>query len=362
MKRIRLGYDASVSLAPGGGGIARYTLELLRALVAANPPDFEFIVLLNSLRHAPDERLQFLFQAENVTVVQRRLPGPLIVEGWRLYGVPRWESLVGHECDLVHAPAMYIPPADAPVVVTVHDLAFLREGTGDALAGAYFLKDLPRRLPSVAHVITPSHCVAEEVSSTYNIDPRRISPIFHGIDGRLFHPHGRPDEAACDVFAVTQMDIPRKRAEWIQPVCERVAAQRSGLDVAVLGMSEEQCRPPLRSLGRVSDHVLAEYYRSSRATLLTTREEGFGFPLLESLASGTPVVSSRHSALGEIDGGFANFAEEDSQKALAEKILEVLDNPPDHAWRNAAAEHARSFTWEKCAAAVLELYREVAGA
>jgi glycosyltransferase involved in cell wall biosynthesis len=95
-------------------------------------------------------------------------------------------------------------------------------------------------------------------------------------------------------------------------------------------------------------------------TLLTTREEGFGFPLLESLASGTPVVCHRTSALTEIGEGWAHFTDEDTVESFAAKMTEVLENPPDREWRRAASEYARSFTWRRTAREIAEIYRAVA--
>ena len=360
-KTLKIGYDASVTLARGGGGIARYTLELLRALVELDEPDLEFQVLLNSLRHAPGPEHDFLFQSPRVHVVQRRLPGPLIVEGWRCYGVPRWEQLLRADCDVVHAPASYIPPADAPVVVTVHDIAFLRDETEEILAGSHFAKDFPNKLPQAAAILTPSRFVAKDIQEHYSaVDPGRIHAVHSGIKTELFRMEEDGAAPEHDVFAVTQHPIARKRADWVVPVCREAGKRRRGLKALAVGLPPDLSSPPVEALGHVPDAELARLYARAGLTLLTTREEGFGFPFLESLAMGTPVVCHQTSALTEIGKNWAHFTDEDTLESYAEKMVEVLENPPDQEWRRAASEYARSFTWQRAARRIATIYRAVA--
>ena len=82
-----MGYDASVTLGTAGG-IARYTLELLRDLVALRNPNIQFVVLLNSLRHKPNAAHEFLLHAPNVCVIRRPLPGGWLVRRWAGGGRP----------------------------------------------------------------------------------------------------------------------------------------------------------------------------------------------------------------------------------------------------------------------------------
>jgi len=358
---IRMGYDASVTLAPGGAGIARYTLELLRALVELSPEDIRYSVLLNSLRHRPDERHAFLFDSPRVDVAVRRLPGPLVVRGWETVRLPLWRTLVGHTCGVVHAPASYIPPTLSPTVVTIHDLAFLREDEARPLAGESFAREFPRRLPAVAAIIVPSRFVASCVETTYGISPARIHTIASGIDHSIFRC-GEPQPRRFDVLAITQEGIARKRSNWVAPILERLRASRPDLRAGVLGMPTEPLPPWAERLGRVDDTQLAGLYRSSGATLLTTREEGFGFPVLESLACGTPVVCPKHSSLPEVGGDSAHFSDDDSVESLASRLAAILDAPPGSQWKDEAARHVSEFRWSGTVTRVLEVYRAVGGA
>ncbi|MCC6545688.1 glycosyltransferase family 4 protein [Candidatus Sumerlaeota bacterium] len=364
---LTIGYDASVTLAPSPRGIARYALELLRALLALPRTDLRFVVLLNSLRHEAGPQHNFLLDDPRVSLVRRNLPGPVVVHGWRLARRPTWEQLAGRTCDVVHGPANYIPPSRSPVVVTVHDLGFLRDDEAQLapLAGKYFRAAFPRQLPHVARIITPSRFVADEVAGTYHIDRQNIDAIHSGINGDLFSPQGgmRTDQLAAlgitrrFVLAITAHQ-PRKRADWIAKVAASCA--RTDVQFVTVGMPEGLSDSRLVSLRDVDDGTLAALYASASAVLLTTREEGFGFPVLEALASGTPVICGRNSSLAEIGGGCASYADEDTPEGFAKALGSVLDHPPHEAQRAAWIEHARQFTWRSCAEQVARCYERVA--
>lgn len=360
---LTIGFDASVTLAPSPRGIARYTMELLRAIVALPRPDLRLAVLLNSLRHEPDARHGFLFSDPRIEVIRRKLPGPIVVHGWRLLQRPTWEQITGVACDVVHGPANYIPPSRSPVVVTVHDLGFLRDDAAKsaALAGKYFRDAFPRQLPRVAGIITPSRFVADEVAAQYHIDSSRITAIHSGIDGALFSPSRRLSDDQLKGLGITKHFIlavsdgtPRKRAHWIPEIAELCG----GIDAqfVALGLPAEMRSANVLALGQVSDEILAGLYASAEAMLLTSREEGFGFPVLEALASGTRVVCAGSSSLPEIGGSFVTYAEGDSPGAFAEALAKALAQPR----KDAAAEHARGFTWEHCARQVVQVYERMA--
>lgn len=360
-RKLNIGYDASASLgAPGG--IARYTLELLRALVALDDPGVHFTVLLNSFRQGPREEHDFLFRSKNVTVVRRRIPGPLLIKAWQRHGWPAWESVAG-SADVVHAPASYIPPTKAPVVVTVHDLCFLRDSERAALGAGHFAASFPKQLPGVAAIVTPSRFVAAEVQSIYGIDAAKVHAIHSGLDAEVFRPDGTVNRYYADLHFNGEerfllgiaSTAPRKRLGILEELARR------GLPVMILGLPERAfAGTGIVYIPKLKDSELAEVYRGAMATLFPTREEGFGFPVLESLACGTPILCGRHSALTELGEGWATWVDGDDigvWEAAARTAL-AADVPPE--WSAAASAHANSFTWERTARQVLAVYRDVA--
>ncbi|MDX2177279.1 MAG: glycosyltransferase family 1 protein [Candidatus Sumerlaeia bacterium] len=352
---LTVGYDASASLG-ARTGIGRYTLELLRALVALREPDVEFVVLLNSLRREPGPEHRFLFETPGVRVVRRRLPGPAIVRGWADCGLPTWERLAGVACDVVHGPAGYLPPTRAPLVATVHDLSFLREpeGSSGALAGELFRRHWPRRLPQAAAVVTPSRFVAEDIAAAYpRLDPSRIHAIAHGADHL---PPASPQPPAPGPYALAVAGAePRKRTELLLSLWRDHGAGLPPLHIA--GVAPRPESPPgVQFLPRLGDGELATWYAHAAVLVMTTREEGFGLPLLEAARHGVRTVCGRHSSLAEIGPGMAVFVSEDSAGGFAEAIRRALAAPRDGSVERAAAP----FTWAEAARRTLAVYRSAA--
>ena len=113
--------------------------------------------------------------------------------------------------------------------------------------------------------------------------------------------------------------------------------------------------------GRVPDDDLPPLSAGADALILPNHYEGFGFPVLEAMACGTPVVCADSSSLPEVAGDAALLVPATDDEALAAAVARILTEPglADELRRRGAAQAAR-FRWEKCAAETVALYREVA--
>jgi glycosyltransferase involved in cell wall biosynthesis len=115
----------------------------------------------------------------------------------------------------------------------------------------------------------------------------------------------------------------------------------------------------VRHLGYVSDEELAALYRGARCLVYPSLYEGFGLPVLEAMACGTPVVTSAGGATEEISGGAAVLVDAHDVESIAAGIAEA-DRRRDELV-HLGLERARSFGWAKVARATAEVYREAAG-
>lgn len=367
-EKITVGYDASVTLLPELRGVGRYTLELLREMVLQANGKFHFVVLLNSFRNKPGDRHRFLFDAPHVRVVERSIPGPALLELWKTARQPTWEAFVDSQCDLVHAPSSYIPPTGKPTVATVFDLGFLRDpGEAAHYGGGWFRKMFPRQLPQLDGIITTSSFVADDIAATYDCPHDRLHPIHLGINHGVFHCRRETtDHEVLNrlrlndgeyILAVSDPN-PRKRPEFVFECARQLHLSGVKTPVATVGLGNAptDSDTPLLHLPWISDMDLAAVYRGARAVFLTSREEGFGFPLLEAMACGAPVIAAKHSSLGEIGGEFPHWVKGDCPADYTAAITTVIQSPPTRQALDEAAHHAQTFTWARCARETLSIY------
>jgi alpha-1,3-rhamnosyl/mannosyltransferase len=152
---------------------------------------------------------------------------------------------------------------------------------------------------------------------------------------------------------------PRKNLETLLAAHELL-----GEDVALAvvgaagwGRQPELDRPGVVRLGYVSEDELARLYRGAEAFVYPSRFEGFGIPILEAMASGTPCVVSSHASLDEASGVAAVRADPTSPEALAAGIRDALARRDElHA---AGLAHAAQFTWRGAGEAILRAYEEL---
>jgi glycosyltransferase involved in cell wall biosynthesis len=256
------------------------------------------------------------------------------------------------EADLVHT--QYAVPfrCPCPAVVTVHDLSFERDETSMPKRDRrVFRAVVPRAVREAARVLTVSERSRQDLQELYGVPAERIVVTPNGID-----PVYRPGETGARdyVLAVGSVE-PRKNQ-----LAALEAAQAAGLPLVVAGpekdreLAAELRRRGARLEGYVEREQLAELYRGAACVVQASRYEGFGLPVLEAMASGTPVVIVREPALEEVAGGAAVVAPEDE---LAEGIRRAVDEHDRLVW--AGLERARAFSWRTTAERTLEVYREV---
>jgi len=236
-------------------------------------------------------------------------------------------------------------------VVTVHDLSFHDGDAGMGLLDRLtFRTVVPRSVRRADHVLVVSERTKRDVVERYGVPESKVTVTPNGVDP-AFSP-GDGDRAY--VLFVGAIHA-RKR-----PEAALDAAHAVGLPLVVAGPEKDaslarELRDGGADLrGYVSKEELAELYRGAAALVLPSRFEGFGLPVLEAMASGTPVVAAAEPALREVADGAAVYAEDGDFGAAMRRALDDRD-------RLAAAgiERARLFSWAETARRTVEVYRQV---
>jgi glycosyltransferase involved in cell wall biosynthesis len=253
--------------------------------------------------------------------------------------------------DLAHFQHALPLAYDGRTIVTVHDLSFEEPDSAMGLVDRLtFRVVVPRAVRGASHVLAVSERTKRDIVARYGVPESKVTVTPNGVD-----PAFSPGSGSRGYMLFVGAIHARK-----DPESALAAADAVGLPLVVAGPEKDaDLARRLRERGAdlrgyVSKDELAELYRGAAALVLPSRFEGFGLPVLEAMASGTPVVAAAEPALREVADGAAVYAEDGDFGAAARRALEEHD-------RLAAAgiERARLFSWAETARRTVEAYRRV---
>lgn len=366
---IRVGIDGTPLLGPRTG-VGRYVSALLAALAAAPNHDLELRATAFTLRGLGG--LADTLPA-GVRGVGRPVPARLLRRSWSRGGPPPVEWLCGR-VDVFHATNFVLPPRRAAAgVLTVHDLGFLRVPETLARANLVYRDLVPRGVREAAMTLTPSETVRQEILAEFDIEPGRVAVTPLGVDESWFTPPAVEADADGDlldgppyVLFVGTVE-PRKGLPVLLEALRRCPA---GTAPRLVMAGPPGWGPELDTAGADLDVVRTGFLTDARlhrlvaraaAVALPSRYEGFGLPVLEALASGTPVLASDLPVLREVGGEHAIYLPPDDVDAWSDALAgaaggrDAYDPAPGVAW-------ARRWTWGRCAEKTRFAYRAAAAA
>ncbi|MGF6374772.1 glycosyltransferase involved in cell wall biosynthesis [Paraburkholderia sp. RAU6.4a] len=283
---------------------------------------------------------------------------------------------------LFHSPNYFLPPQVNSGIVTVHDLSVFKYPETHPLERIrLFERSFTSTLSRCRHIITDSESTRHEVADYFNWPLERITAIPLGV-GADFHPRSTSTLApqlsslgltpGSYALCVSTLE-PRKRITNLIDAYRRIPATiRTRYPLILAGSSgwlndqlleqirAAECEGWLRYLGYVDENVLPSLYAGARAFFFPSIYEGFGLPVLESLASGVPALASDRTPIRNIVEGATFLTDPDDVDALVTSITEVLSN---ESWRSAAIsrgiEIAKRHSWTNCADRTIELYQRI---
>ena len=311
---------------------------------------------------------------ETMPVRYANLPRPALYESWNRLHSPLAEAILPAS-DLVHATTWAIPPTRKPLVVTVHDLAFLRNPEHFTKRGnSYFRKSLQRTIKEAQAVIVPSQATADDCYEA-GIDPERVHVIPHGVSVQ------EVSASQIDLFRTayglsrpyvlwTGTREPRKNLPGLLHAFSRIAGEFPQLDLVLVGPSgwgddavERQLIQAIGTsrvhvLGHLAQDTLQQAYAGARAFVFPSYWEGFGLPVLEAMAHSVPVVTSLGTSTAEVAGDCGILVEPSDPDQIAAGLRRVLGREHDH-FALAGYKRTQTMTWKACAKAHLRVYQQV---
>jgi glycosyltransferase involved in cell wall biosynthesis len=238
-----------------------------------------------------------------------------------------------------------------PTVVTVHDLAIIRyPDVFPRWHRLYGTVGLRKVLRGADAVVAVSEFTKREISALAGVPFDRIRVVPNGVDA-VFVQDGHSAEGSY-VLAVATLE-PRKN---LGRVVE--AARLAGVELRVVGARGWGGVEVPGWVGEVTDAELAELYRGARCVLSPSLYEGFGLPVVEAMACGAPVVTSRGTATEEIAGGAAVLVDPHEVEAIADGIAQAERRRPELV--PLGLTRASEFTWKRAAQGVEALWKELA--
>jgi glycosyltransferase involved in cell wall biosynthesis len=355
-------------------GVGEYTYQLARALLAAFPLGAsERRLDLTLFSSSWKDRLTRDPAIDSAHVVDRRVPVSVLNLAWHRLEWPSAETLTGARFDVTHSPhPLLLPSRAAAQVVTIHDLYFLSHPERSRAEVRRDYSTLARRHARRAdQIMVPSRFTALEVERRLDIPPDRISVC----------PHGRPDwtpraappsDGGGYVLFLGTLE-PRKNVGGLLDAYERLSSRAGAgrhVQLVLAGKATQEARPwldrmarpPLNELVRYVGYVdpahRRELYEGARVLVQPSFEEGFGFPVLEAMTLGVPVVAANRGSLPELLGDAGTLVEPDNPDQMAVAIAQMLE---DDALAAASAAkgvmRSRHFDWRDTAHRAYDAYQ-----
>jgi glycosyltransferase involved in cell wall biosynthesis len=362
--RVAITMDQSWAAVPGG--IATSTNELARALVALD--DVEVVGVAAAHRRPPAA-------GWTPEVPVRHLPLPRIPlwESWHRLRRPRVELATG-PVDVVHGTILAIPAARAPLVVTIHDLAFRRYPEHFTSRGVAFFRRALELARRHARLVTCPSQATVRACVEMGFEPERLRHVPWGVRAEaatdeeveeLRDRRGLPERYALFCGTIEpRKNLPRLLRAFGQVRCDELTLVIAGPqgwnediadDLRALGSRA-------RWLGPVARGELGALYAGAELAVYPSLSEGFGLPVLEAMAQGTPVVTSAGTAMEEVAHEAAILVDPLDVGSIAEAIDRLASDRAEASRLGAAGRRrASEYTWGRTAGAMVAVYREALG-
>ncbi len=388
MARIGIDYTAAVQQS---AGIGRYVRELIAALLkldtvhqyrlfAATPAPIPASLLpaAGSARGGPP--------AGRPRVTRLPFHDKWLMRIWHRARLPLPVELVTGRIDLFHSPDFTLPPTlpRTRTLLTVHDLSFVVDpDSADERLGAFLRRVVPRSVHRADHVLADSQAAKQDLVALWDTPPEKITVIYCGVDPR-FRPVADADALRAvrcryglggEPFILSLGTLqPRKNYRRLIQAFAPLASRFPDLSLVIgggkgwdydeilseparLGISER-----VRFPGFVADADLAALYSAASLFAYPSLYEGFGIPILEAMACGTPVIASNSSSLPEVTGDAGLQADPLEVGSWTAGMGRLLD---DSALREDLIERGKAqtgrFSWEEAAGQLLSVYRHLLG-
>ena len=373
MTRICIDYTPAYEQ---GGGIGRYVRELTAALAAEDHSSQYRLFVAGSTRKRLPQPPGTNFEWRPTVMTPRWL-----ARIWQRAKLPLPVETFTGPADLYHATDFVLPPTlpRTRTLLTVHDLSFVRvpDATSPSLR-RYLESVVPRSVRRADHVLADSRATKNDLMEVYRTPSDKITVLYSGVDSRF----GRVSNEATlarilDKYGLKDLQYvlsvgtvqPRKNYSRMIRALSELRDRGSDVHYAIAGGSgwlEDEMYRSIREsrmddrvhiLGFVSDQDLPALYSGARALLAVSLYEGFGLPVLEAMACGTPVITSNLSSLPEVAGDAGVLVNPLDIDAITDSVVALLaDSNLREQLIAEGLDHVKRFSWANAARQLKSVY------
>lgn len=372
-KRILIDADPVVPYFVSGrvSGIGRTTMELIQALDRQPELPFEVMLYSQNMKGIGGRNLRTHFPCRHVYLPNRTRWNKALAHFPVREALTRYDLMhITHNFEYVHRPDRCI--------VTIHDALFMKMEEKQ-FAHAAMRREVPPLARACRHLITCSEASKRDIVETMDVPPEKVTVIYWGVKHHIFHPlevekadlistlREHFPTMPTDFFLSVSCNAERKRTHLLVdayielfrqcPVNDLVLVWGNAPDWIRVKVNTSPAAGHIHFLTAVSDEELAMLYNAATASFTPSSYEGFGLPLLEAMACGTPVVTCHNSSLEEIGAEAVLYMDEPVVTSAVLMMEQFENHAIDRATlRQKGISRAAAFTWEKTAARTVNVY------
>ncbi|GAB4308656.1 MAG: glycosyltransferase family 1 protein [Phototrophicales bacterium] len=355
-------------------GIGRYVRELIRALMQIDHETPYRLFVSGAKKNLPPLPHNFIWKPT-------RLSPKTLARVWHRLHIPLPVEFFTGKIKLYHATDFVLPPIWAESILTVHDLSFIKvpEAASPSLK-RYLDSVVPRSIRHATHILADSQATKDDIVNIYGTSPQKITVLYSGVDSyfkpslertqeirrRYGIPAGQPY-----IFSIGTVQ-PRKN--YVRLIEALKLLHQRGYDISLViaggkGWLDNPIYATIKSsgvqdyvqmIGYADDQDLPGLYSDAICTAFPSLYEGFGLPILESMACGTPVLTSDVSSLPEVAGDAAIIVNPYDLDDITHGLEKLIT---DTQLRNQLIikgyERVKSFTWENAAYQLANIYQRM---
>ncbi len=352
-------------------GIGRYVRELVNALSLLDEETQYRLFVAGTKQHITPP-------ADNFSCRTTRITPKWLARVWHRLQVPLPVTTFTGQIDLFHATDFVLPPTSAHTLLTVHDLSYVRvPDAASPRLKQYLDRVVPRSVKKADHILADSQATKDDLIAIYDTPADKITVLLSGVDSRfqvmdaqyvtLQNRYNLPPGPFLLSVGTIQ---PRKNYTRLIYALHRLRQQGFDLDLVIAGgkgwldgpmyqaIDATNQRSRIHLIGFVDDDDLLALYNLAYGFVFPSLYEGFGLPVLESMACGTPVLTSSVSSLPEVAGDAAIIVDPYDLDELTNGLRQLVDDATlRQTLIKRGLERVKQFTWGRAARQLQAVYR-----